>query len=112
MSERGSTGPDMGMNMRQDWMKYLMIGSFAVAAYLIFSNKRPAGFAVASIGLAMLASEHPDKVQEVWHRAPEFLDRGQRMVQGVSGIVEKVAESTSKFQNMRRGREQGHDYLT
>ena len=79
---------------------------------LLLTGRRPAGFAVAGVGLAALAAEHPEKFEDVWNRAPEYLDRGQRLVHGVTGIVEKIAEQTSRFQSSRRGSSMEHDYLT
>jgi hypothetical protein len=94
-----------------NWKRYVMYGSFAAAAVLLFTGRRPAGFAVAGIGLAVLAAEHPERFEEMWNRAPEYLDKGQRLVHGVSGIVDKIAEQTSRFQSGRRGNME-HDYLT
>ena len=105
-----AAGHGLRDNIQQDWKKYLMFGSFAAAAYLLLTGKRPAGFAIAGIGMAILAAEHPEKFEEAWNRAPEFLDKGQRMMHGVSGIVDKIAEQKQKFQS-RRGDAQ-HDYLT
>ena len=99
------------LNLQGNWKRALMFGSFAAAAYLIISGRRPAGFAMAGIGLATLAAEHPEKFEEVWNRAPEFLERGQKLVQGVGGIVDKIAEQSGKFQS-RSGRKIEHDYLT
>jgi hypothetical protein len=95
----------------ENWKRYVMYGSFAAAAVLLLTGRRPAGFAVAGVGLAALAAEHPEKFEEIWNRAPEYLDRGQRLVHGVTGIIDKVAEQTSRFQSSRRGSME-HDYLT
>jgi hypothetical protein len=95
----------------ENWKRYVMYGSFAAAAVLLFTGRRPAGFAAAGIGLAVLAAEHPDKFEEIWNRAPEYLDKGQRLVHGFGGIVDKIAEQTSRFQSSRRGGME-HDYLT
>jgi len=95
---------------QENWKRYVMYGSFATAAVLLFTGRRPAGFAAAGIGLAVLAADHPEKFEEIWNRAPEYLDKGQRLVHGVGGIVDKIAEQTSRFQSRRGGME--HDYLT
>ena len=44
-----------------DWKKTLMIGSFAAGAILFLTGRRPAGLAVAGIGVATFAAEHPEK---------------------------------------------------
>ena len=44
-----------------DWKKTLMIGSFAAGAILFLTGRRPAGLAIAGIGVATFAAEHPEK---------------------------------------------------
>lgn len=97
------------VNLNENWRKYAMFGSFAAAAFLFFSNRRAAGFAAAGIGLAILGSEHPERFREAWDRAPEFLDKGQRVVQGVSRMIDQVTEQAGRFQN--RGGRMRDEYL-
>ena len=98
------------LRLQENWRKYAMYGAFGAAAYFFLTNRRPAGFAAAGIGLAVLASEHPEKFQEAWNRAPEYLDKGQRMVQGVGRIIDQVSEQAGKFQ--KRGARTREDYLS
>lgn len=98
-----------------DWKRVVMIGSFAAAAVLVFTGRRNAAFAVAGVGLATLASEHPEKLQKVWDVAPDYVEKGSRLVSEVGDLVEKIAEKGSKLQGMRdslRGRTGTSDYLT
>jgi len=87
----------------EGWMRALMIGSFAGAAVLFFTDKRPAAFALAGVGMATLAAEHPEKFEEIWNNAPEYLEKGTRFVNGVGQFVEKLAEQGYRFQQMRQG---------
>jgi hypothetical protein len=106
---------DFDVNINDNWKKALMLGAFAGAAYLLISGRRPAGFALAGIGMAVLAAEHPQRFEEIWNQAPHYLDRGTRVVNQISDLVDKIAEQGSKFQQMRsgnRGGERQHDYLT
>jgi hypothetical protein len=99
------------LNVQNNWKRALMFGSFAAAALLLATGRRPAGFALAGVGLATLAAEYPEKFEEIWNRAPEYLDKGQRLVGGVSRIVDQIAEQAGKFQN-RSNRGMREDYLT
>jgi hypothetical protein len=109
---RGTIGDYAGrLRLQNNWKRALMIGSFAAAAYLLATGRRPAGFAMAGVGLATLAAEYPEKFEEIWNRAPEYLDKGQRLVGGVSRIVDQIAEQAGKFQSMR-GTRMREDYLT
>jgi len=44
-----------------NWRKGLVIGSFAAGALLLIKGHRPAGIAAATVGLAILAAEYPEK---------------------------------------------------
>jgi hypothetical protein len=106
---------DMNIDIHENWKKMLMVGAFAGAAYLLISGRRPAGFALAGIGLAVLAAEHPERFEEIWNQAPHYLDRGTKVMSQISDLVDKIAEQGSKFQQMRRDsgtRQQRPDYLT
>jgi hypothetical protein len=106
----------MEFDINDNWKKMLMVGAFAGAAYLLISGRRPAGFALAGIGLAVLAAEHPQRFEEIWNQAPHYLDRGTKVVNQISDLVDKIAEQGSKFQQMRGGgnarEQQRPDYLT
>ncbi len=83
-----------------DWKKALIFGSFATGAVLFLTGRRPAGLAIAGIGVATLASEHPEKLQELWRRLPEYVDRSGRLVDTAANILEKLAEHRGGFRNI------------
>ncbi len=85
----------------QNWMKMVMIGSFSAAAFLLITGRRPAAMALAGIGMATLAAEHPEKFEELWNNAPQYLDQGTRLLHGVGQFVDKLSEQGGKFQQMR-----------
>ena len=87
--------------LNDNWTRALVIGSFSAAAFLLVTGRRPAGFALAGIGLATLASEHPDKFEQIWEKALEFLEKGTRIVNNVGNFVEKLAEQGARFQAAR-----------
>ena len=96
----------------RDWKRMVMIGSFAAAAVLVFTGKRSAAFAAAGVGLATLASDHPEKLQMFWDAAPGYIEKGSRLVNEVGGLVEKIAEKGSRIQSYRQGSRPSADYLT
>ncbi len=89
------------LNNKQNWMRAVMIGSFSAAAFLFLAGKRPAAMAAAGIGMATLAAEHPERFEELWHNAPQYLDQGTRLLQGVGQFLDKLSEQGGKFQQMR-----------
>jgi hypothetical protein len=94
----------------ENWKKALMIGSFTAAVILLFTGKRPAGYALAGIGLATLAAEHPEKLEQFWNSAPEYLEKGSRLVNGVGDFVERIAQQSSRFHAARE--RSSHDYIS
>jgi len=75
-----------------DWKKTLMYGSFAAGAVLFLTGRRPAGLAVAGIGVATFAVEHPEKFEEIWQRMPEYIERGERFVNMAANFLDRLGE--------------------
>lgn len=76
----------------ENWKRALVVGSIATGFILAISGRRTAGAAVAGVGLAVLATEYPDKLEQFWERAPEYIDRGTRAMATLSSVLERVAE--------------------
>ena len=75
-----------------DWKKVLIYGSFAAGAVLFLTGRRPVGLAVAGIGLATLVSEHPEKLEELWRRAPDYIERSGRLIDMAAAFLERLAQ--------------------
>jgi hypothetical protein len=78
------------------WRKAVIIGSFTGAALMFLKGYRPAGVAMATVGLAILAAEYPDKFEAVWEQAPEYIYRGTQIFSTLSRIAERFAEQASE----------------
>jgi hypothetical protein len=83
-----------------DWKKTLMYGSFAAGAILFLTGRRPAGLAIAGIGVATFAAEHPEKFEELWHRMPEYIEKGSKFVDMASSFLERLGEERAGYSNM------------
>ena len=79
-----------------NWRKGIIIGSFAASALLIIKGHRPAGIVAASVGLAVLAAEYPEKFEEVWEQAPDYVMRGTQIFATLSRIAEHFAENAQR----------------
>ena len=80
----------------ENWKKALIIGSVGAGAVLFFTGRRSIGTAVAAGGLAILASEYPEKFEAVWESAPEYLQRGTQIFSTLQKIGERFAESAEE----------------
>ena len=85
-----------------NWKRAAIFGSFGAAAFFVLTGKRPIGFALAGLGVAVLASEYPEKVEQIWRNAPEYLERGNQIVSGVSRALERLAEYNTQRQGSGR----------
>jgi hypothetical protein len=63
----------------QNWKKAVVFGSIGAGAMLILSGRRSVGMAVAAGGLAVLASEYPEKFEGIWENAPDYLHKGMEI---------------------------------
>jgi hypothetical protein len=77
---------------RMDWKKALIYGSFAAGAFLFITGRRPVGLAIAGIGVATLAAENPEKVEQLWRRMPEYIEKGGKFLDMAATFLEKVSQ--------------------
>jgi hypothetical protein len=90
----------------QNWKKAVVLGSIGAGAVLILTGKRPAGMAFTAAGLAILASEYPEKFEAVWENAPDYLNKGMQIFGTLQKLGEGFAEeaerrSVGAWRNMR-----------
>jgi len=74
------------------WKQALIFGSLGASAYLLVTGRKPAAGVLAGVGLAALASEYPEHMQHLWERAPEYIDKGNRVLSMASTFIERLAE--------------------
>ncbi len=79
-----------------NWRKGLVIGSFAAGALLILKGHRSAGVAAATVGLVALAAEYPEKPEDIWEQAPDYIYRGTKIFATLSRVAERFAENASE----------------
>ncbi len=80
----------------QNWKRALVFGSLGASAFLLFTGRRPAAIALATAGLVVLASEYPERFEELWESAPEYLDKGAKILNTLTRIGERLAEEGSR----------------
>jgi len=90
----------------QNWKKAVIFGSIGAGAVLVLTGRRPAGMACAAAGLAVLASEYPEKFEAVWESAPDYLRKGMQIFATLQKVGEGFAEeaerrSVSAWRNVR-----------
>ena len=80
----------------QSWKKAVVFGSIGAGAMLIVAGRRPLGMAFAAGGLAVLASEYPEKFEAVWENAPDYLQKGMQIFSTLQKLGEGFAEEAER----------------
>jgi len=80
----------------QGWKKAVVLGSLGAGAALIMTGRRPLGTALAAAGLAVLASEYPEKFESVWESAPDYLQKGMQIFATLQKLGEGFAEDAER----------------
>ena len=70
----------------------MIAGSAAAAAVLVMKGKRPAAVLVGGVGLAVLASEYPEKFGKLREELPSYVRQGTKFLDLAMKIGNKVEE--------------------
>lgn len=81
----------------QNWKKALVFGALGTGAVLILTGRRNVGIATVAGGLAVLASEYPERFEAVLADAPEYFGRAAQIFGTLTRMGEKFAENTEQI---------------
>src|SRR5271163_4576071 len=85
----------LGGNM-DGWKKAVVAGSAGAATVLLLKKKYPAGVLVGGVGLAVLASEFPEKFESVRRSLPHYFDRGMRVMEMAARAGKRITEAAGR----------------
>jgi len=74
------------------WKKAVVAGWLGTSAILFAKKKWPAGILATGVGLAVLASEYPEKFENVRNVLPDYFRSGMRLMEMISRAGEKIAQ--------------------
>jgi hypothetical protein len=80
----------------ENWKRALLAGSAGTSAVMFLKGNRTAGFILAGVSLATLASEYPEKFAEFRENLPRYVERGTRFLDAASRAGERLAEVAEK----------------
>jgi hypothetical protein len=80
----------------QNWKKVVVCGSIGAGVLLILTGRRPIGMALAVGGLAVLASEYPEKFERLIEDAPDYLRKGTEIFASLKKVGEGFAEEAER----------------
>jgi hypothetical protein len=78
------------------WKKAVVAGSIGAATVLFLKKKYPAGVLATGVGLAVLASEYPEKFEMVRRSLPEYFDRGMQVMEMAARAGKRITDAAGR----------------
>jgi len=80
----------------ESWKKAAVLGSIGAAALLFMRKRYPAGVLATGVGLALLASEYPEKFEKVKRALPDYFERGMRVMEMAGTAGRRITEAAGR----------------
>jgi hypothetical protein len=80
----------------ESWKKAAVAGSVGAATVLFLKKKYPAGVLATGVGLAVLASEFPEKFEKVRKSLPDYFDRGMQVMEMAARAGRRITEAAGR----------------
>jgi len=78
------------------WKKAVVMGAIGAAAFLFMKKKYPAGVLATGVGLAVLASEYPEKFDSVRRSLPEYFERGMQVMEMAGKAGKRLSDAAGR----------------
>jgi hypothetical protein len=85
-----------GRKKMESWKKAVVLGSIGAASILFMKKRYPAGVLATGLGLAVLASEYPEKFEKVRQALPDYFDRGMRVMEMAGRAGRRITEAAGQ----------------
>ncbi|MGA9352378.1 MAG: hypothetical protein WBV46_01720 [Terriglobales bacterium] len=83
-----------------NWKQAAIAVSTGVAVILLLKGRRPAAVLVGGVGMAVLASEYPDRFERFREDFPVYVQRGTGMLDMAMRIGSKIGELSERRSSM------------
>ena len=78
------------------WKKAVVLGSIGAGAILFMKKRYPAGVLATGVGLAVLASEYPEKFEKVRQALPDYFERGMQVMEMAGRAGKRITEAAGR----------------
>jgi hypothetical protein len=78
------------------WKKAVVAGAVGVATVLFLKKKYPAGVLAGGVGLAVLASEYPEKFEGVRRALPQYFERGMQVMEMAARAGKRITAAAGR----------------
>lgn len=69
------------------------MASIGAAAIMFMKKRYPGGVLATGVGLAVLASEYPEKFEKVRRSLPEYFDRGMQVMEMAGKAGKRITDA-------------------
>jgi hypothetical protein len=80
----------------ESWKKAAVAGAIGASTVLFLKKKYPAGVLATGVGLAVLASEFPDKFEKVRQSLPDYFDRSMRVMEMAARAGKRISDAAGR----------------
>jgi hypothetical protein len=77
----------------QSWKKAAVAGAIGAATILFLKKRYSAGVLATGAGLAVLASEYPEKFEKVRKSLPDYFDRGMQVMEMAARAGRRITDA-------------------
>ena len=78
------------------WKKAAVLGSIGAGAILFMKQRHAAGVLATGVGLAVLASEYPEKFEKVRQALPDYFERGMQVMEMAAKAGKRITEAAGR----------------
>ena len=79
----------------ENWKKAALLASFGAAAMLFVRKRYPAGVLASGVGLAVLASEYPERFESIRRSLPDYFERGMQVMEMAAKAGKRITAGRS-----------------
>jgi hypothetical protein len=80
----------------EGWKKAVVTASLGAATILLLKKKYPAGVLATGVGLAVLASEYPEKFEKIRQALPDYFDHGMRVMEMAARTGKRITDAAGQ----------------
>jgi len=80
----------------EGWKKAAVLASIGAAAILFMKKRYPAGVLATGAGLALLASEYPEKFEKIRRSLPHYFERGMQVMEMAGQAGKRITDAAGR----------------
>lgn len=90
------------MEQEMTWLRALAAGSLVVGAALLLTGRKKAALTASGLGAAVILSEDPEAMKELWKHVPGFLQDGHELLGRLEGVLDGITEQGGRVRQLVR----------